>query len=62
MAGEVSFETEERFSAGFAAVALALEVGPGFRVDASSVQRDDVQGLVELSVAAAVQAVSAGVA
>ena len=54
---EVSFEAAERAFGGFAFGVLAGEVGAGCGVVAGAGDRDDVQGVVELAVAAAVEPV-----
>jgi len=61
-AGEVSFEAADRFSLGFAFAVSAVEIRAGRGVGPGAGERDDVQGAVELAVAAAVQAVALGVA
>ena len=62
-AGEESFEAADCFAAGFAFGLFALEVSACARVVARLGDRDPVEGGVELSVAAAVEAVpSAGLA
>jgi hypothetical protein len=58
-AGEVALEAAEGFLAGLAFGDLALEVGAGVGVMGGAGDGDDVQGAVELAVAAAVQAVAA---
>jgi hypothetical protein len=55
---ELSFEAADRFAAAFAFGLFALEVGARGGVVARLCDRDSVEGRVELSVAAAVEAVS----
>ena len=56
---EVTFEAAQRSLGGFAFGLFALEVRLGLGVVAGAGDRDDVQRVVELAVAAAVQAVLA---
>ena len=51
---EVAFEAAQRFASGLAFGELALQIELGRRVAARARDGDDVQGVVELSVAAAV--------
>jgi hypothetical protein len=59
---EIALEAAKRFAAGLPVCALTFQVGAGLGVDAGTDDRDDVQGLVELPIAAAVQPMSLGVA
>src|SRR5215216_6489718 len=56
-AGEVPLEAAERSLVGLAFGFLALEVGLGGRVVAGASDRDDVERVVELAIAAAVEPV-----
>ena len=58
VACEVALEAAHRLDAALALGFLAGEVGAGLRVDAPAGDRDDVQGAVELAVAAAIEAVA----
>src|ERR1700756_2994116 len=58
----VSFEAAQRLGGGLAGVALFGDVGGGFAVVGEFAEREHVDGVVELAVAAAVEAVAAGVA
>src|SRR5581483_5953069 len=53
-AGEEAFDAADRFAFVFAAVLEALVVVAGFLVAADAVERDHVQGAVELAIAAGV--------
>ncbi len=59
---EVAFEAADRFALSFAALALFGDVDGGLGVVADSAEREHVDGVVELAVAAAVQAVAVGAA
>jgi hypothetical protein len=54
VACEVAFEAAECFFLGLAFGVSAVEVGAGGGVGAGAGERDDVEGVVELAVAAAV--------
>jgi hypothetical protein len=54
----LAFEAAEGLTAALALCLLAFEVGPCARVDARLRDRDPMQGAVELTVAAAVEAVA----
>jgi hypothetical protein len=58
VACEVALEAAHRLDAGLAFGFLAGEIGASRRVDPAARDRDDVQGAVELAVAATVQAVA----
>ena len=60
--GEVSFEAADGVFGALAFGALASDVVPGFGVAAQAGDRDPVDGGVDLTVAAAVQTMAAGVA
>ncbi len=57
-ASEVAFEAADRFAFAFAFGLFAGEVGLGRWVTAGAGDRDDVQRVVELAVAAAMQPVT----
>jgi hypothetical protein len=61
-AGEVAFEAAQRFAGALAFASFALEVGLRLGVAAGAGDGDAVQRRVELAVAAAVEALSAGLA
>ena len=61
-ASEVAFEAADRFLFGLALGVSAVEVAACGGVSAGFGERDDVEGAVELAVAAAVQSVAFGVA
>jgi hypothetical protein len=52
--GEMAFQTADGFQSGLALCVFAVEVDAGLGVSPRAGQRDDVQGAVELPVAAAV--------
>jgi hypothetical protein len=56
----VAFEAAERFFAGFAFGLFAGELGGGVGIPVRFVDREAVKRAVELTVAAAVQAVASG--
>ena len=58
VAGELSFDAAACFAWGLAVAEEALVVGGGFGVVADAVERDHVEGPVELAVAAAVEPVA----
>src|SRR5579862_955101 len=58
VAGEVAFEAADGFACGLAFAGSAGDVVAGGLVDAAAVDQDGVEGLVELAVAAAVEAVA----
>jgi hypothetical protein len=58
----VSFERAHGFAFGLALAGAALEVGAGALVVDGAVERDRVEGVVGLAVAAAVEAVANGLA
>ena len=62
VSGDVAFEGADRFAAGFAFADAAVDVVDGAWVAAGAGEGDGVDGVVELSVAAAVEAVAGGVA
>lgn len=57
-AGEVAFEAAHRLAVALALGTLAGQVGTGLGVKSRSSQRDHVQGVVELAIATAVQAMA----
>jgi len=59
---EVAFEAADGFAVGFAFGAFAFDIGAGFGVAAGAGDCDAVDGGVDLSVAAAVEAVAVGLA
>ena len=58
LAGDVAFEAAADFSFGFAFGGAAFDVGFGGWIMALSAEDDGVDGLVEVSIAGAVEAVS----
>jgi hypothetical protein len=58
----VAFEAADGFELGLAFGLFANAIGTGFGIGLGARKRDDVDGTVELSVAAAVQAVPDGLA
>ena len=60
LAGDVALEVAADFCGGFALGASLLDVGLGGGVSLHAVLRDDVEDVVELAVAEAVQSVSHG--
>ena len=60
--GEVAFEAADGFKPGFGLSGFAVQVGAGGGVAGGAGDGDDVDGAVELAVAAAVQPVAVGVA
>ena len=57
-ADEVAFEAADRLGVGLAGAALLSEVGGGLGVEHDLGEREHVEGVVELAVAAGVQAVA----
>ena len=62
VAGELSFDAAACFAWGLSCCEEPLVVGDSLGVPAAAVERDDVEGAVELSVAAAVEPVALGLA
>lgn len=59
-AHEVAFERSDGFALGLAARALASEVDGGFGVVDELADREHVEGVVELTVSAAIEAMAVG--